>query len=133
MDLLAVDQSNGESRIAVVEHIPMICSKARLTIVIREAGGLHPCCADMVAKRYRERLASSSPNLTTELSVAGEHVRNSHPGGLREQWMERVWPLQVLHLSDTLLFAACDPSEENLRSEHLWPLNLRSYQSKKLK
>ncbi|KAI9853642.1 MAG: hypothetical protein M1813_002033 [Trichoglossum hirsutum] len=118
MDILAVDQSSGESRSAVVEHIPKIYGKAKLTIVIREAGGFRACCADMLARRAPERVASLS---VAEALMPEEHATTHHPNGLREHWMERLWPLQELHLSDALLFTVCEPPEDNTNNEPSWP------------
>ncbi|OQE20725.1 hypothetical protein PENFLA_c016G06074 [Penicillium flavigenum] len=106
MDILSVDQSSKQSRSAAVDQIPAIYKKARLTIVIREPGGVMSCCASSLMAK-----CSRSLDTKTAETMIDDHIRTQHPHGLQERWLERVWPLQELHLSDHLLFAVCDPPE----------------------
>ena len=50
MDILCVDQSSVDARISAVQHIPTIFRRAKKTIVIRDGGGLRPCCTTAIGK-----------------------------------------------------------------------------------
>ena len=99
MDVLCVDQRSDAARLGVVGSIPLIYREAQKTIVIRENGGIQTCCASAIGffdtwgKTGMDRFAA--------------HLREEHIDGIVESWFERLWPLQEMVLSDSLLFTTC--------------------------
>ncbi|KAJ6506508.1 hypothetical protein C8R45DRAFT_1175528 [Mycena sanguinolenta] len=46
MDILCVDQRDGDTRVVVMQHIPPIFRAAIKTVVIRESTGFRDCCVE---------------------------------------------------------------------------------------
>jgi hypothetical protein len=114
MDILAVDQSSDEARVGVVAQIPQIYRKAKFTIVIREEGGICSDCFDAMKELNVSDDGSEPPDdmayfraVMNNYTALDEHMRDSHPRGFQELWMERNWPLQELLLSNKVEFAVC--------------------------
>jgi hypothetical protein len=103
MDVLAVDQSKRETRASVVRHIPEIYRKALFTLIVRERGGLDGCCYE--AFQWPEVFHPRA--ITQTWTSLDNHIRQEHPRGFRETWMERNWPLQELMLSNQVQFTVC--------------------------
>lgn len=96
MDILAVDQSSEEARIQVVTQIPQIYRKARFTVVIREKGGF---CSDCFGAMEELDVSDDDFDTPGDVALCGavvrnfqaldQHLRDCHPGGIQEFWMER--------------------------------------------
>jgi len=118
MDILSVDQADEESRRAVVANIPEIYSNANVTLIIREAGGFGGCC-DRLLLSVDPARGSYSVSSQVGIVEVTEHVLECHRSGLREDWLDHLWPLQELHLSRTILFATCE-SRQFIEGEGYW-------------
>ena len=103
MDVLCVDQRSDEARTGVVNSIPAIYRGAEKTIIIREDGGIQPCCAKAIG--YFESWGKGGSDRFMD------HLRETHVGGIVESWTERLWPLQEMILSDNLLFTMCESTK----------------------
>ena len=103
MDVLAIDQENIDERLAVVDHIPLLYRKSQRTIVVKEQGGFKDCCA-MNIPHYQNEIESSVFLLQQQYT---EHWKESHLNGIEETWLDRIWPLQEVMLSNKLQFTVC--------------------------
>lgn len=115
MDILSVNQAVKEARIAVVGHIPAIYRSALKTIAVREEGGLAPCCKDLFEAFLRigdDKSWYPQGDETGKLKAEGlateEHIETCHSAYFREEWMERLWTLQEMELSNTIQFTVCE-------------------------
>lgn len=102
MDILCVNQRDREERIGVVQHIPDICRGAQKTIVIREGDGLKQCCAK-AAGDFRDWHDEGPETLHKHFEKSG----GEHSYGVSESWLQRLWPLQEVLMSDTIQFTTC--------------------------
>jgi hypothetical protein len=108
MDILAVDQSSSAARVAVVEAIPALYKHAMKTILVREDGGFGECCVDFIPKYDDEEQGNLTVQEIKETNDhASRHMEEHHHGGLREIWLERMWPLQELMLFHTIQVTIC--------------------------
>ncbi|KAL5625661.1 hypothetical protein FOBRF1_000004 [Fusarium oxysporum] len=115
MDVLCVDQSSKAARVGVVKHIRDIYRKATKTIILREAGGFNACCATIINEylSFKEDPLHYLRDVAEILDPIECHMNTYHPTGLMEKWLERVWPLQELQLSDSIQFAVCQDGDED--------------------
>jgi len=115
MDIVCLDQRNKESRIAVTRHIPSIFGCAQRTIMVRNSGGLQPCCLAAVAEREGAQGVRS---------LLGKHLGDVHHLSqgmkLKEAVFERVWPLQEIMMSKCVQFVACESVTNASESPGNW-------------
>lgn len=71
MDVLCIDQKDGDARVAVTQHIPTIFRAAVQTFLVRDGGGFRTCCAKLVKHNSR---AADLP-----IKLLEEHARQQHP------------------------------------------------------
>lgn len=112
MDILCVDQLDVQARIAIVKHIPAIYRSAQKTIVIRDGDGFHRCCIEAVNDFKSWRLDGKD-----KLAAHLHEDYKAHPNGCLESWLDRLWPLQEVLLSDRLQFTCCEDWEPPRREE----------------
>lgn len=115
MDVLAVDQSSAESRASVVKHIPEIYRRAKYTLIVREQGGLQECCIRNLNFEDSNEFVTGMDIVMDKWRVMERHLKEAHPEGLQEVWMERNWPLQELSLSHTVRFTVCEQAGKRER------------------
>ncbi|KFZ00933.1 hypothetical protein V501_10345 [Pseudogymnoascus sp. VKM F-4519 (FW-2642)] len=126
MDVLVVDQSSKDARLAVVEHIPAVYMNATKTIVVREDGGFGPCCESLLdliddEKWNVTRVRGANGQLEDYdiASNAAKHLKSHHQHGLYEIWSHRLWPLQETNLSQTIQFTVCE-NAKRAKSSVTW-------------
>ncbi|KAF5263358.1 hypothetical protein FOXYS1_5895 [Fusarium oxysporum] len=113
MDILAIDQADKAKRIAIVDHIPSIYRQAKLTLVVREDSGLQACCENVLPENTDVVKGSQKTIFNKEQEeIILKHFQEYHPEGVEEIWLNRLWPLQEVMMSDNLQFTVC-------RSTHL--------------
>lgn len=108
MDVLCIDQKDGDARVAVTQHIPTIFRKAERTILVRDGYGLRSCCAKAIGsitdwKQFQDRLWG--------------HIRASHrKDDIREGVLSRLWVLEEIAVSNTVQVVSC--KERKLSASH---------------
>jgi hypothetical protein len=113
MDILCVDQSCKEARIAVAQHIPTIFRRAQKTIVVRNSTGFQDCCSHAFGNIFTsEDLYRIRKTLLTHLGMHLEMQRSGESEGLKEEVFERLWVLQEVALSNCIQFVRCDKAPE---------------------
>lgn len=114
MDILCVDQASADARIDIAKYIPSIYRGAEKTIIIRESGGFKDCCANAITAGTTTWMGRGKQNFN-------DHVTKAHRFGMPvEMWLDRLWVLEEVLMSDTLQFVVCDSddrSEDGQREE----------------
>lgn len=123
MDILCIDQKDGDARVAVTQHIPTIFRKAARTILVRDGSGMRQCCADTLGQileweEFQERLK--------------EHMLEFHRNdNLREGVLSRLWVLEEIAVSNTIQFVTC--KETKLKTKYEMPVYAEFHLSEDLR
>ncbi|KAF2135515.1 uncharacterized protein K452DRAFT_323020 [Aplosporella prunicola CBS 121167] len=95
MDILTINQTDKDEKIATIKAIPAIFRDAEKTIAVKENDGIYGCCICLA-----EKLQTGSA-----LSQLQEHVAESHANYVcEESYLQRLWTLQEILLSGTVQF-----------------------------
>ncbi|KAJ6506600.1 hypothetical protein C8R45DRAFT_970082 [Mycena sanguinolenta] len=123
MDILSVDQRDGDARVAVTQHIPSIFRAAIKTVVIRESTGFRDCCVE-AAGRSREFMGKTRygrPRNDQDEDIdftegmdgrqkLGLHLQREHAeDNIEDGILSRLWPLQEIMMSNCVRFVKCKP------------------------
>jgi hypothetical protein len=106
MDILCIDQSNAEARIAVTRIIPELYNQALETIIIRDGQGFRTCCAGAAGE------FPDFAGFELGLERLGEHWKSEHHDVLpSEGILQRLWPLQESIVSNNVRFVTLKESQ----------------------
>ncbi|KAJ7263565.1 hypothetical protein B0H12DRAFT_1103012 [Mycena haematopus] len=123
MDILCVDQRDGDARVAVTQHIPSIFRAAIKTVVIRESTGFRDCCVEAAGRpfefmgktRYGRPRKDQDEDIDFTEGMDGRqklglHLQREHAeDNIEDGVLSRLWPLQEIMMSNCVRFVKCKP------------------------
>ncbi|KAF8209398.1 hypothetical protein K438DRAFT_1572691 [Mycena galopus ATCC 62051] len=123
IDILCVDQRDGDARLAVTQHIPSIFRAAIKTVVIRESTGFRDCCVEaarlsfefMGKTHYGRPWKDQDEDIDFTEGMdgwqkLGLHLQREHAeDNIEDDVLSRLWPLQEIMMSNCVRFVKCKP------------------------